>query len=303
MNLAFRNNWFRVANQHGVLPDDLVRSYENIVKGQDGEDEFQEWVERYLGRDYLMLRNIWLTTGGSRVEVDHLVLTPDYWIATEVKNYDADFHYQNRTTRVGQTKLDVDIIGRAETVHNVLQNIANRLPNSPKVVTSLALINEHCRAYVDYSGSVQVLMRCDIRDFLQDIYMKTIGEPFYIKEEEILTYLNQFKTEVSFDLPKYDELNWNTLKTGVFCPKCGSHNIKDKHINYLCLSCSNKETKQDTVLRAINNYCVLYLKAQFTVREISEFLDNKLSEKTIFRVVNDNFEVEENSTIKYYKYK
>lgn len=301
MNAKEYNEWFKVAREHNILPSMLITKQQNTVKGKVGEDKFDSWVKEYTQLDYLILRNIWLSTGGSRVEIDHLILTPEYWIATEVKNYEQDFYYQDGVSKVGKTVIDTNIITRAESARRVLQDIGKVLGYAPNIIFSIAFVNEHCRVHTDYEGPINILMRCDIRDFLYEIRRKTVKDAYYSDPEGIVDYISRYKTHVPFILPDDSELKWDNLKTGVFCHECGS-DVEDCYRYYRCLDCSNEEPKKDTVLRAVYNYCTLYRKDEFTVDEIVKFLDGAVSARTVTRYVTEKYPKSGDAKIKYYRF-
>lgn len=289
MDINALNNWYIAASQHNILTEELSEKYQAVIERQIGNNEFNSWVEKYLGKDFLTLRNIVLTTGGAKLMVDHLILTPRYWLVTTVRNNEADYYYQNGLSKVGDNEIQANLIAEAESIYSILLKIVKNLKRPPKIISCVTFINQHCRVHTDYEGLVHVLMRCDIRDFLFWFKEKVKDKELYKKPAETVSFLEEFKADISIELPSYNKLNWKNLKKGIFCKECGSKEIQSNSTYYKCRECLTREEKRDTVLRIVDNYCILYQKKEFKVSEIFQFLDGEIEEETLLEILNANF--------------
>lgn len=297
--------WYEAAYSRGILDMDEVRARNNQVKGQLGEGEFHEWVKEYMSEDLLILKNKWLTTGGGKIEIDHLIMMPTLWIVTEVKNYEGEFSYYDSNSYLDEFELDNNIFTRAESVHKVVSAIAERFSYPPKVVTNLVFINEHCHVSTDYNGPVKVLMRSQLRKALWNYY-EMAGELRYYKDpNSVISHINSFEFEPSFSLPSDKNLHWDKLIKGIHCPNpdCYSFNLLVGHKGFTCSCCGHYENKSSAALRTIKDYCVLFRKDTFTVDELIEFMGESVSQSLINRVIQDKYPLADGYQRKRYKFR
>ena len=80
--------------------------------------------------------------------------------------------------------------------------------------------------------------------------------------------------------------DFDSLRKGLYCGDCGRFELKTNHFYMTCQKCGKTEKKETHVLRAISDYKSLFLNDKLTKQRFMEFIDYKVSERTVFRLLN-----------------
>ena len=83
-------------------------------------------------------------------------------------------------------------------------------------------------------------------------------------------------------LPEYE---FEGLKKGVICEKCGSFSVVVQRYEIKCEECDFGEKVERSVLRAVDEFKLLWPNRKITTNEIYEWCGGNVSKKKILRVL------------------
>lgn len=245
------------------LPDEEKLKYENQVKGFDGENQFDVYLNQ-SDLSGLVLNDLVLTHRDTIFQIDSLLITTDAVYLYEVKNYTGSYFYREESffTESGYKILNpLRQIDRSVTfLHNVMLSLGYRLPIQPLIV----FINPEFHLYSPLPNNL-FLFSNQLPKYLRTLSNQNLS--ITDKQLELGKKLKELHNE-TYRPDKLPIYSFDQLKKGILCPVCFSTSYRDTRQTYFCAACSHKETITSAIERSILEFRLLFPNSPITTNRI-----------------------------------
>lgn len=245
------------------LPDEEKLKYENQVKGFDGENQFDVYLNQ-SDLSGLVLNDLVLTHRDTIFQIDSLLITTDAVYLYEVKNYTGSYFYREESffTESGYKILNpLRQIDRSVTfLHNVMLSLGYRLPIQPLIV----FINPEFNLYSPLPNKL-FLFSNQLPKYLHTLSNQNLS--ITDKQLELGKKLKELHNE-TYRPDKLPIYSFDQLKKGILCPVCFSTSYRDTRQTYFCAACSHKETITSAIERSILEFRLLFPNSPITTNRI-----------------------------------
>lgn len=245
------------------LPDEEKLKYENQVKGFDGENQFDVYLNQ-SDLSGLVLNDLVLTHRDTIFQIDSLLITTDAVYLYEVKNYTGSYFYREESffTESGYKILNpLRQIDRSVTfLHNVMLSLGYRLPIQPLIV----FINPEFNLYSPLPNNL-FLFSNQLPKYLHTLSNQNLS--ITDKQLELGKKLKELHNE-TYRPDKLPIYSFDQLKKGILCPVCFSTSYRNTRQTYFCAACSHKETITSAIERSILEFRLLFPNSPITTNRI-----------------------------------
>jgi hypothetical protein len=255
----------------------------NLKKGYEGELAFDE-LTRNLRCDCLVLNDLLLQVGSTTFQIDTLLIA-DMLYLFEVKNHEGDFYYDNDRIL---TKANYEItnpVNQISRSESLLRQLLQTLSVTTQINSSVVFINP---AFTLYQAPLDkpFILPTQVNRYMKQL--DSLNARITNKHRAFADRLvSMHMTESPFKrLPEY---SYGELRKGVVCRGCGSWKMIIKWTNCICMQCNKVVDFEETVLRSIQEFTLLFPSRKLTTKEIYDWCGGIASLKTFSRVLEKNF--------------
>ncbi len=271
-------------NYRTVLSASEKRDYYNQLKGYKGEVEFDSYLEK-VQFDCLILNDLLLKEQGKMVQIDSLVLVGDTIYLYEVKNYSGNYDYKDDALHAQSGFVVTDPLTQIHNSQPFLYNLVRKLGYRMEIRSQVVFINSDFYLYQltrdkPFLFANQLTHHFDCIGKKQSFIKET---PKRLASQLCDLHIANYRPP---NLPKY---NFDTLKKGIFCPKCCSFEHIDTRNNRLCSSCGQKETIAKAIKRSAEEFHLLFPEVSVTKHLIHEWCGGKYNKQRIQRVLSSKY--------------
>lgn len=254
-----------------------------LKKGYEGELAFDE-LTRNLRCDCLVLNDLLLQVGNTTFQIDTLLIA-DMLYLFEVKNHEGDFYFENDRIL---TKTNYEITNPVNQIirsESLLRQLLQTLSVTTQINSSVVFINPAFTLYQAPLDKPFILPTQVNRHMKQ---LNSLNSRITKKHKAFADKLvSMHLTESPFKrLPDY---SYGELRKGVVCRGCGSWNMINKWTNCICMLCNKVVDFEETVLRSIQEFKLLFPNRKLTTKEIYDWCGGIASLRTFSRVLEKNF--------------
>lgn len=286
-------DFLEAAHQRGLLKNTKeIRLYQNLAKGDQGEQFVIDALEEYGNSNWIVLPNLWQDHYGI-YESDIILITYCAIYVLEVKNFDGLFEYKNNRCYINGRRIKEDYIHQTEksfiNMTNIMQKIDSRIP----VKGVILFVGEHSEVdIVSEVADIAVIPRNNVRKYIQHITHEEqnyLGVP--IDTSKVISALENNEVISPF-APKdsYSTLDLKAACKGIHCECCKSFQITHSK-KFINCTCGHREVRKHALLRMIDEYKLLTFNDKYFYRsDLSDFLGNKISRTFLSRFLTSNYE-------------
>ena len=268
-----------------------------MSKGYDGEVLFDSMIEKYIDTDVLILNDLSLISGTTPFQIDSVVLTSDTLYLYEVKNYEGQY-----TSRVGHfyTSSDQEIINPANQLNRTTTLFSKMLKlwkMTIPIQSTVVFVNPSFMLY-EAEEKDPFIFPSQIAAHLNAVNQQK--GPLSTKHHSIAQRLieeTQKKLPYHRQLPFYD---FEELKKGLSCSRCGSFDLKNTTKLSQCLVCNNITSVNDIVLSQVKAFKILFPDKLITSNNIYDWCDGMLPKRRITAILNTAYKRKGHSKATHY---
>ncbi|WP_226036188.1 nuclease-related domain-containing protein [Aquibacillus saliphilus] len=264
LNLKLEALARRLSQSHKMRPivlEELARRQ----KGYLGEGSLDYYLDPLPYKDFHIFYDTRLKNGKYHFQIDSLLLTPQFAVIIEVKNFSGDIHYDAKSKQFfrvinGNQEGIKNPIAQAERQQRELLRWFNKNNFKPVPIEFLVAIKEPATKIMVTPGGEHILEKILHFDHLanaifdiQRRYKKPILDHTLIQSigKKLISSHTPSDVEV---LTKYG-INKSDLITGVRCPTCNSYPMRRIPRRWQCPTCyAESKTAHE---QAIHDYILL----------------------------------------------
>lgn len=271
----------RYLNRRMTLSENDKSHYISLEKGYEGELKFDSHI-RSLTDNFIILNDLLFEINNQHIQIDSLMIRQNSIYPFEIKNFEGDYYIDHDKWYFSSGTLITNPISQMERCEVLMRRLLLQLGYT-SVNPNLVFINPHFHLY-HAPMNKQIVFPNQLDRFLcsLDRQPSVLNDSHFILAERLLS-LHINKSPFS-KVPKYE---YGQLKKGNTCGLCLSFNLVVSNHFLVCLDCGHKESVSSAILRAVNEYMLLFPERKVTAAEIKEWCAN-FTTKTIWRVLSHN---------------
>lgn len=263
--------------------------FENLDKGYKGELMYDEWMEKHLQNNYLIINDLLLEINNTIFQIDSLLLSSNKILQIEVKNFEGDHYiegdrwYRSNGTEIQNPLMQVE---RAESnLRRIFQFIGRNIP----IESYLLFINPNFHLY-QAPRNTPIIFPTQLTRFMEKLNKPTppLLEAHHQFAEKLIS-LHLMESPYK-RLPVY---RYEQLEKGITCGRCHSF-FSEFHTNrkaVICKECGYIENVKSAILRSVEEYRLLFPERKTTTNAIFEWCKVVRSKKVIWGILTNNYKV------------
>lgn len=274
--------YLEVLHQRGGLTTEEEKEYQKLLKGYQGETQFDKMCRYFLSAEFITIDDITLQLGKSVTQIDKLIAEEKVLWVVEIKNYQGNYRYENNCWTVNGKILSNNICEQLSRACRITQQILNQKGIKMTVKGVLIFINPRSEVKIVDSVNELVLSPNQIPQWLMSLKApsKSMAWQSAIEDYRIPNYRTTRITTAE---------RFAKLKKGIRCPNCGSFATKKQHYHTLECSCGYFQVKEKAILRTISEYGIIRYDISLKKKDIHEFIGKEYSLAYIETLLKKHF--------------
>ncbi len=287
----------RFLNVRMTIPEKDQSRYLSLKRGFEGEVAFDPLIDTLQGERYV-LKDLLLEVNHSFFQIDTLIISQGVIHLIDTKYFQGDWFYVEDKFLIVQSRREyknpIDQLKRCVTLFN--QWLHKQKLNF--IVEALVVFNHPEFTLYQAPMDLPIVLPTQIPHFFKklDETPSQLGDPHKKLAQELLT-LHHNKNPF-FTPPEY---TYDQLKKGIYCENCHSFALSKKDHIVFCRNCGTSEPLGHAILRAANEFRLLFPEEKITTKEIYNWCKFEVSTKTISRLLNKNFKANGITRYRYFQ--
>lgn len=263
--------------EHPIRPQ-VERYLSSLLRGYKGEKAMTYYLDFLPNKDFYIFHNLRLPSGKYHFQLDYLILTKQYALILECKNFygtlifDEAFKQLIRVVN-DQEECFQDPISQAKWHKKQLHAWLQSHGFPPIPIDYLVVIGDPSTIIKALPNSPETKRHVvHSQVFLERMEELVGGYKKEVFEDKVVRKLSKqlLKSHTPNDINLFRKYGIRTLElfTGVQCPECGKIPMKRGHGSWVCPSCHKKD--KDAHLLALRDYFLL-IDSSITNRQFRDF--------------------------------
>lgn len=255
--------------------------YQNLERGYEGELMF-DVMTAGLPEERYIIEDLQLEVNHSFFQLDTVIISQGVIHLIDVKNYLWACYMEGEKLRAAKSGMEYkNPFTQLSRSVNLFRQLLQNLQLNFVVEAHVLFINPEFTLY-HAPMDLPAILPTQINQFLSNLS----GTPSKLTDKhsqlasQLLT-LHQPNNPNS-KVPEYD---YNCVRKGNFCRKCGSFElIRDKH-EFACKVCGTRETFEAAIMRNVKEFQLLFPERRITTTSIFEWCEPEVNIRTVRRVL------------------
>lgn len=275
---------FRFLNERVNLSAEDKQYYLNLEKGFEGELLFDKHLES-LSNDWLIISDLFLRNNTTSFQMDSLLISHDIIYLFEIKNFEGDYYIEKDKWYTKSKKEITSPIAQLERNQSLLRRVLQDMGFNMTIEAYLVFVNPEFTLY-NAPLDKPIIFPTQIKKFLKRLDMKNPRiHSRHVKMAELLISEHISKPPFS-NVPSYE---YDNVSKGLSCGSCNALVPETKFTRLVCGHCGYTETVTSAVLRAVEEFSMLFPDKRITTNSIYEWCNIIECKKRIRRVLVENF--------------
>lgn len=279
-----------------LLEDERIK-FNAVRRGYEGELLYDTILEDVGHETIYVYRDVYLKIENSITQYDSLIINDDGIVVNEIKNFNGQCRIENEHWYNGNFLIPDDPFSQLNRAVGKLTRISNSSRGGFNTSGKLIFPNDNFTLNTDnQSAWNKIILRSGLRRYFNGFKNGNVGRraDYIVKLISNLVVENPyFKTDIDF----------NRLKLGLYCGKCGSFNLSKTRFHLTCADCFSTESNETHLLRALSDYKFLFYNQPMTRNSFLKFIDYMIPVKSVSRMLNKHCYVDKKSNMTEYRFK
>lgn len=268
-----------------------------MSKGYDGEVLFDSMIEKYIDTDVLILNDLSLISGTTPFQIDSVVLTSDTLYLYEVKNFEGKYTNRSGQFHSGSGQELINPVNQLSRTATLLSKMLKKWKLTIPVQTAVVFVNP---TFVLYEAEEHhpFIFPSQIATHFTAVNQQK--GPLSTKHHSIAQKLmEETQKELPYrrQLPYYD---FNELKKGLPCSRCGSFDLKHTTKKSRCQVCDTVTSVNELVLAQVKAFKILFPDRLVTSNNIYDWCNSMLPKRRITAILNTAYKRKGHSKATHY---
>ncbi|WP_211202235.1 nuclease-related domain-containing protein [Salicibibacter cibarius] len=278
--------FLRQLNARMTLPPHEKRYYSNLEKGFKGEQIFDSYVEK-LSNDFLVVNDLLLKHNYTTFQIDSLIIFQDMLYNLNVKYYEGDHYLEGKNWhKISGTEIKNPLLQLERSESLLRQLLQYHKFNHYPIESLLIFVHPEFNLYNAYP-ELPAIFPPQLQRFL--IHLNEKPSQTNHKHEKLanqLVSLHQSDPPFS-QLPEYE---YEEIKKSLLCNRCFSNMSHKERKWVICQKCGSVEDDQKAIMRAIEEFKLLFPERKITTNGIEEWCGGDIPSKKIRRILSQQYQ-------------
>ena len=288
--------YYRALGWRSRLSTEEAKKLSALERGYNGECIYDAVFDEIGHGSVFVFRDIYLGLEDSVAQYDALIVSDAGITVNEIKNYSGFYRVEKGKWFAGNFEVPDDPVVQLNRAMNKLLKLQYIHRLNFEIEGKVVFPHIDFRLnFDDRDVREKLVMRPELRDYLKQF-----------KNDYAGGYAERIVDAVSahiIDNPFFDKsADFDSVRKGLYCGNCGSFEVEASAYHFDCTSCVSRETKESHVIRAISDYTVLFMNEKLTRKRFLEFIDYRLSPRTVVRMLGKYCSRYGGSTASYYEF-
>ncbi|MGD7024378.1 nuclease-related domain-containing protein [Rossellomorea vietnamensis] len=272
--------------------------HEYLEKGFEGELTF-DMRSKPISEKMLFLNDLSLKQNNSECQIDSVALAANKLHMFEIKNFEGDYSVKGDKWYSPSNKLVKNPLQQLERSDTLLNQLLNEKGFPHTVESHLIFIHPEFHLF-NIPSHLPIIYFSQLNRFIK----KKSELPLKITQtdnrlaETLLALHSDEDPQGNNNLPLYD---YETLKKGIFCPKCQRVYGPPEYTSFYCIACKIKEGTKEAVLRSVEEFRLLFPERKITTQQIFEWCGVFKDQRRIRKILKENFKREGENSGTYFR--
>lgn len=277
--------------------------YERYKSGHEGEVYLEQFLSEKLNPGPVKLFDLRFVLESNECQIDCLLIFERECVLIEVKNYAGDYYMKEdgmymlfSHAKINNPFMQLD---RAENMLNGLFKKAH-IPLTVRSVIIFTNLNFYL--YQD-SPKIKAVYRSQLDRFVNGL--NALSCQLNNNHQKIIEVLKAKQLETS-SYEKRVDCDYEKLPKGMTCRECnGWMEVLGEagRKNMICKKCKHVESMEDTLMRNVREFNILFSDRKITVSTIYDWTGGNLSHKKIQKILLKHCIVQGSTKGRYYQLK
>jgi len=265
-----------VLRSRTTLSSDSTTFYHSLKKGYEGETKWHSLLKRKLSTDSMILYDLLLDRSDSLFQLDCLIIQQRTIWHLEIKNYDGDFMMKNDKMYKLPNEYEVNNpLNQIERGQRLMKDLLKKYAYHFPIESFAVFIHPEFALY-HVHRNMPIVMPTQINRFITTINQtpSSLNSAHRKLAHELLSL--RTSRPLSKRLPEYE---FDQLEKGIPCVKCNGWMVAGNKSGrkLICEVCGNLESRESSVLRNTEEFCILFPNQKITTLRIWEWCGGILS--------------------------
>lgn len=278
---------FRALNSRMDLSTKDETYYSNLEKGYQGELQFDEWLLS-AAEGGLILNDLLLEMNNTLFQIDSVLITAYIVYLFEVKNFEGDFVAEgDQWFTASKTEIKNPLL-QLKRNEQLFRRLLQELGCKTKIQSHLIFINPEFQLY-QAPLNLPAVFHPQLNRFAaplkKDTSLKLSSAHTKLADRLAAAHLD--KSPFS-SVPEY---GWEGLRKGIGCRGCGVLYEYFDGKNLKCNYCGGKESYATAIIRAAEEYKLLFPDRKVTTNGIYEWCEVIKCNRTIRKALSSHYDL------------
>lgn len=229
--------------------------------GLKGEKSINFFLYPIIYKNYLRFHNLRLYYHGQNFEIDLLLITNQFLLIIEVKNYRGSLYLDHDSGGLvqvfeDQEKLYQDPTLQVERQRDLLSEWLKQKGYHVPIETLVCLVNQNGILKRDDHTSSHIIYGYKLAHEYQELQKRYHNHPHVINPESLLNLLVTENNPLDSRLMRKYKIEENDFAPGVVCLNCFRKSMVRERNIYVCKNCSNQDP--DGLIRGLKDYFLIH---------------------------------------------
>jgi Nuclease-related domain len=266
-----------------------------LEKGLAGEIKFDLLTDKLLDDKCWIINGLWLKSGDSAFQIDKLMIFQKKIYLIDVKNYEGDYHYDDKGKFKKGDTIIRDPLNQLERAETLLLQLLQQYGFKITVESYLVYVNPEFTLYNAPQNDF-VILPTQLNRFL-----KKLNSEYYKLNQGHENLANLLVSLDLVDSPfaTYPEYSYDGLRKGIFS-SCHASTTQLSSNKAVCGTCGAGEPLDVAILRGVYELKMLFPEMKITTNLVLDWCGGGVNKKRINRVLSKNFTIVGHGKYSYY---
>ena len=273
-------------NRRTTLSDSDLQTFSQLEKGFEGEQRFDQFFIEFVDDDYLLINDLLLIINGTTIQIDSLLITGQGIYMYEIKNFKGEYMNSPNYLKTFSGEEILNPVNQLNRTVVVLRQLLKQWQVRMELTTAVIYVNPQFTLY-KAEETDNIILPTALPYHLMGLNRKRrpLTRDHHTLAERLL---KAHQTEASFQ-KKRSVYDYESLRKGLTCVKCGSFDLSMTERLVFCIFCHKKALLEDTVIRNIEEYKLLFPDNKVTRKAIYEWCGCSVKERRIWRILSTHY--------------
>ena len=273
-------------NRRTTLSDSDLQTFSQMVKGFEGEQRFDQFVIEFVDDDYLVINDLLLIINGTTIQIDSLLITGQGIYMYEIKNFKGEYMNSPNYLKTFSGEEILNPVNQLNRTVVVFRQLLKQWQVRMELSSAVIYVNPQFTLY-KAEETDNIILPTALPYHLMGLNRKRrpLTRDHHTLAERLL---KAHQSEASFQ-KKRSVYDYESLRKGLTCVKCGSFELLVNEKNVRCHTCKAIKPLNETVLANVEEFRIIFPNDKVTTEKMENWCGKQVSNKRIWLILRNKY--------------